>query len=104
MIDEVLCSVNPLIVGTYLVGVIGAMDGHGVRQGVVMRVLEEDGQHLHSRGFGCPLDTVRHRPLQGLAAVHRVLARLGPFKDEKSDHGGCGGQNKVSLTWRLCSC
>ena len=41
----------------YLVGLVAEMNRQSVREGMMVRIFEQDGQDLHSRRFGNPNDT-----------------------------------------------
>lgn len=64
-----------------LVGAVHEMHWDAERQGVVVRVPQQDGDDLHTRRSGLPLP-VGERPLHGPLAVHGILPHLAPGRTE----------------------
>lgn len=60
-----------------LVCFIFQVDRHCVRQGVLVRVLEEDGEDLHPAGLAVTRSGV-HGAFQGAAAVSRIFTSFRP--------------------------
>lgn len=64
----------------HLVGAVEEVDGYGVGQRVVVRVLQEDREDLHARGLDLAA-AVLQGALQGSLAVRPVLAALRSIGD-----------------------
>ena len=58
-----------------MVGPVEHVDGHRVGEGVVVRVLQEDGENLHAGRF-CKAGPVLNTFLQGVGTVGGILACL----------------------------
>ena len=59
----------------HVVGPVQHVDWHGVGEGVVVRVLQEDGENLHAGRF-CKAGPVLNTFLQGVGTVGGILACL----------------------------
>ena len=60
----------------HVVGPVHHVDGHGVGEGVVVGVLQQDGQNLHAGGLGYA-GPVLNAFLQGIGTVGGILPCLG---------------------------
>ena len=90
----------------HMVGAIEHVDRDGVGQRMVVRVLEQDGEHFHPGWLGAPC-SVPDTLLQRSLAVGSVLARLSPETENRI--GSCsllsetaGTHFNFLLTLNLC--